>query len=44
MSLYVRTFADVGELTTYVNDNAIAQANIQKVIPADGRWYLFWWA
>lgn len=44
MSLFVRRFGSPGELATYVNDNTIPQANIQRIIALDSGWYLYWWA
>ena len=44
MSLYVMSFGSPNELVVHVNDNAIPQADIQKITDLAGRWYLFWWA
>ena len=36
-------FRSLSDLTKYINDEAIAQADVQLVWPLDGRWYLLWW-
>ena len=44
MTLHVMYFSDVGLLTEYVNTNSIATGDIQKIVPWNGQWYLFYWA
>lgn len=44
MSLFVLRFIDATAMTTYVNDETIAQADIQRIVALDGGWFLFWWA
>jgi hypothetical protein len=44
MTLSVLYFGDVGLLTEFVNANSISSDNIQKIVPWNGQWYLFYWA
>jgi len=37
----VMNFATAEILTTYVNDNAVAQADIVSIVAVESRWYLF---
>lgn len=32
------------DLTKFINDNAITQANIQTIEFENGTWFLFYWA
>lgn len=36
------SFGSASDLTQYVNDNTIPQANIVAIRHVDGRWWLFW--
>lgn len=47
MTLQLAIFPGQGgakDLTTFVNDNAIAKDNLEFIQLEDGFWFLFYWA
>lgn len=44
MTFHAANFRTADELVNFVNDNAVAQANITAIREKDGGWWLFYWA